>query len=181
MEPLRASLPVLFLSLTSLLLAPAMAQADPGRVHAGLEGGLSPEGRWFAYGQADYGVLRHLSVAGEAGVLPFPGQAGVSGGLRVDLLDSSWWRIGIALEPGLHLAIPETTILPVPDPGTLQGSGFYGRGGLRVEWLAFWGLCVTGRVDQVVPLEALSSELPERSMLGLPGWSEIGFGLAVRM
>jgi len=151
-----------------LLLAFA-AHAEPGRLNAGATWAATPQGAHVWRGAADYGLWRHISLQGELGTLPTDDlQVGGAGGLLLDVVDGRWWRVGITAQPEVVFSV-EPDVDPVgwrlgDSPLALEA-----RTGLRVGWLAFWGLSFTARVDRVFTLTET------------PGWTEIGGGLAVRM
>jgi len=159
----------------SLLLSSALGLADPGRTLAGLTVGLAPEGSSTSAeappvslrGHVDYGLVRHLTLRAELGGLPGRGQLTVSAGPQLDLIDSHWWRVGLAAQPELVLAASET-------PGRAGGLplDLDVRAGLRVDWLLFWGLCLSSRLDTI--LQPAPGGPWERS------W-DAGLGLSVRL
>ncbi|MFH1469633.1 MAG: hypothetical protein ABIO70_34930 [Pseudomonadota bacterium] len=163
-----------------LLLALAASQADPGRVVAGATVGGSPQHGLALRGSLDYGAVPHFSVTGELGNVPGEAAAAMGLGLLAAPLDGQWWRVGVVVIP--ELLLPVT--LPVGDerfalgraaeplPGLQTGvldSTLALRSGLRVNWLAFWGLTVSARADWSQPLD------------GQRGWAEIGAGLSARL
>ena len=166
--------------LLPLLMALGVAQADPGRVVAGATVGGSPQHGLALRGSLDYGAVPHLTITGELGNVPGESAAAMGLGVLASPLDGQWWRVGIAVIPELMLPVT----LPVggerfalghaaePLPGLPTGvldTTLALRSGLRVNWLAFWGLTVSARADWSQPLD------------GQRGWAEIGAGLAVRL
>jgi hypothetical protein len=166
--------------LLPLLLALGVAQADPGRVVAGATVGGSPQHGLVLRGSLDYGAVPHLTFTGELGNVPGASAAAMGLGVLAAPLDGQWWRIGVAVIPELMLPVT----LPAGDerfalgraaeplPGLRTGvldTTLAVRGGLRVNWLAFWGLTVSARADWSQPLD------------GERGWAELGAGLAVRL
>jgi hypothetical protein len=151
-------------ALIAAFLTPALAA--PGRAHAGLTVGVATPDPAFAQatpvvrGAVDYGVVRFVGVTGELG-LGGSGTA-VAGGLLLEPVETRWWRVGVAAMPELGLGD-----LRPGDP-SLADVQVCGRVGLRVDWLAFWGLSFTVRADRVLPLRTA-------------GWTEVAGGLAVRL
>lgn len=131
------------------------AFAETGRVSAAAWFGASPGSGFAARGGVDYGVIRHLTIAGEAG---WGGPAvTLAAGPRLDAIDSHWWRVGVVAMPGIAFARgehqPPTAVLDV---------------GARASWLAFWGVSLVARADR---LQTLDSQ----------GWTELGLGIGVRL
>lgn len=151
--------------LAALITVLAPAHATPGRTHAGLSVGaavpdLFTEATPVVWGSLDYGVVRRFALTGEAGL---GGRGGaVAGGLLFEPVDTKWWRVGVAAMPELGFGTVRLIHVQRKD---LE---LRGRVGLRVDWLAFWGLSFTARADHVFPL-------------GSAGWTELGAGLAVRL
>ncbi len=129
-----------------------LAHAEPNRVTASLSAGLDGTAPAF-HGAADYGVVRHLGVAGEIGA-DLDGRASAAAGLLLLPVDSRWVRLGVALMPEVHDAFGDPRLAA--------------RAGVRAGWLMFWGLGLQARVDGVVPW----GEAPEL---------QVGLGLSVRM
>lgn len=129
-----------------------LAHAEPNRLTASLSAGVDGTVPAF-HGAADYGVIRHLSVAGEIGV-DFDGRASAAGGLLILPVDGRWIRLGVALMPEVHDVLGAPTLAA--------------RGGVRAGWLMFWGVGLQARVDAVVPWK----QAPEL---------QVGLGLSVRM
>jgi hypothetical protein len=150
-----------------ILLLASLAFAAPGRTHAGLNVGVAgvagldaPTSHAVVRGAIDYGLIRHVACTGELGL---GGQGtSVAGGLLFEPVDSKWLRVGVALMPDFGLSELNGSAPSVHDVETR------GRVGLRLDWLAFWGLSFTARVDRVAPLDGA-------------GWTEIAGGIAVRM
>lgn len=175
--------------IAAILLLALAAQADPGRVFAGATLGSGPGAGLLARGTLDYGIARHLVLTSELGLVPAtsgtswgagpggeaePPQVALGSGVLFAPVDGRWWRAGLVAFP--EVVLPGA-VLGLPDVGTpLRGrplgvldATLVVRTGLRVNWLLFWGLTVTARVDQVFPFT------------GEGGWTEAAGGLAVRM
>ena len=129
-----------------------LAHAEPNRVTASLSAGVDGAVPAF-HGAADYGVVRHVGVAGEAGV-DLDGRVSAAGGLILMPVDSRWVRLGVALMPEVHDVLGDPRLAA--------------RAGVRAGWLMFWGLGLQARIDGVVPW----GEAPEL---------QLGLGLSVRM
>ena len=153
-----------------LLAALSPARADPGRAFAGLTLGATGPGARAATslrGHLDYGLTRRLALRAEAGRVG-PAAWGGAAGLRLDAVDGPWWRVGVTALPEVVLAAGDA-----PPPGWRLGAapaGLVGRAGLRADWLLFWGLCLSGRLDRV-----------QAGAGGTAGWWDAGLGLSVRM
>ncbi|MBT3218134.1 MAG: hypothetical protein HN348_03510 [Proteobacteria bacterium] len=151
----------------ALLLALQLASAEPGQFIAGGDVATSFDGGKAMFrGYLDYGLYRRLSTTMELSGLPDTRAVTAGLGVNFAMVDSRWWRISIAVFPAL-------TVAPGPDkapglPLIEDKLALVGRAGLRINWLAFWGLSFTGRVDLVSPLVA-------------PPWPEVGFGIAARI
>ncbi len=137
----------------------SVAQAAPGRTVGTATISTTPGGHAGVRGSLDYGLVRHFSMTGEAGYSPFRHSVTAGLGPQVDLLDGKWWRVGLAVVPELVL----------PTSGAQRRPFIAAQGGVRVSWLAFWGLSATVRVDRVQPL------------VDRKGWTETGVGLSVRL
>lgn len=159
-----------------LLLSLSQAQADPGRTMAGLTAGAAAGSTQAASssvrGHADYGLWRHLTVRAEVGWLAGPGLVTAGAGPQLDLVDSTWWRVGLTALPELVVSAGDQQApgwTPVEAP-----VGLVGRTGLRVDWLLFWGLCLSGRADRIWADTILAP--PDST-----SWWEGGLGLSVRL
>ena len=118
-------------------------------------------------GLMDYGLWDHVTVTSELATLPGLEGVAVGTGLLLCPLDGPWWRLGLTAFPELNLPLG-ATLAPGWQTGLLDTSLTL-HTGLRLNWLAFWGLNVTGRLDRAFTLQ------------GTAGWWEAGMGLAVRM
>ncbi len=149
------------------LLSLLSAQAETGRTLATALVGVAPAGQALVRGTADYGLTDRLSLTGELGTQPGFGALTAGGGLMVHAIDSQWWRVSA-------LAMPEFVVSfdGAPARGWSTGVGpitVAARAGVRVDWLAFWGLCFVARADRVAPFD------------GAGGWWEVSGGLAGRL
>lgn len=138
----------------ALLFLYSQGFAETGRATAAWFG-TSPRSGFTVRGGVDYGAVRRLSLAAEAG---WGGPAAtLSAGVRLDAIDGHWWRVGAVVLPGIAVSGADhaspTGVLDV---------------GLRASWLAFWGLSFVGRVDRLETVDG-------------SGWTEIGGGLGVRL
>ena len=132
----------------------SLVLADPGRTTSGLSVGSDGEA-WHLRGHLDHGLTRRLTLVGESSL--DPRWVRTAGGLHLELVDTRWWRLGVAGMP--ELGLERDVALDAPELG--------GRVGVRGSWLAFWGLSFTGRIDAVGTAEG--------------AWGEVGMGLAVRL
>ena len=153
--------------MTILLLALQLAMAAPNQLVAGGDVATAFSGKALFRGYLDYGLYRRLSATMELSGLPDSRAVTAGLGANFAIIDSRWWRVSIAAYPALTVA---------PGPGEAPGLrlienklGLVARAGLRVNWLAFWGLSFTARADIVSPL------------VGAPPWPEVGFGIAARI
>ncbi len=139
------------------------ALAEPGRTVVGVMAGPTEPAGLMLRASADYGLHRRLAVTVEGGA-PItdldPLRLGV--GLMVSPVNSEWWRVGVAAMPEL--------VVPLADGVQFADSRLDARAGLRVHWLVFWGIGLSGKLDGVLPLDEPQS----------PGW-EWGGGLWVRL
>lgn len=118
-----------------ILLLITTAFAEPFRATATVTGGQSagvPELNL----SADYGVFHHLSVVGEFGIRTDTGHH-LGAGIVLLPFDGRWGRLGVTLIPEME------------DPFTAEPR-MCGRVGLRGNWLAFWGVGLSGRGDVVL-------------------------------
>ena len=158
-----------------LLFAASLALAQPGRTTGGLDAGLDLSGRPVLRAGLDYGLRHRISITAELGArLAGAEGARLAGGLgpRLDLVDGRWWRLGLIAQPELGLRVDGPS-------GAALDPALQGRLGLRLGWLAFWGLSLTLRVDGVQRLGWDAGQ--GRVSLAAPRWLEGGLGLAVRL
>ncbi|NOY26305.1 MAG: hypothetical protein GXP62_10575 [Oligoflexia bacterium] len=162
------------------LLLTSIVHADPGRTTAGLTVGTAgwntSSQALSVRGHADYGVVRHLTVRAELGTLSRSGRLTVAAGPQLDLIDSRWWRVGLTALPELVLvgadAASQTWSSPI---GPIDLGA---RAGLRVDWLLFWGLSLSARLDRV---GSFSNTAKGGAGFWEGGAFDGGIGLAVRL
>ncbi len=129
-----------------ILILISQASAEPGRTTAGLSVAVTPAGQLAVRGALDYGLNRRLSLIGEAGTSPEMEHLSLGAGPMLELVAAPWWRVSAVLLPELSVPVHAR-----PELG--------GRAGLRVSWLAFWGLSFTARIDEVIWADCQSTEL----------------------
>ena len=142
----------------ALVMGLSLAWAAPGRAPAGATLALPPDAQLTARGSLAYLPLRRLGASAELGTTPGLSAVAAGAGPLFEIVDGPWWRVGVVAMPELHVPLIRGSLAP----------DFAGRGGLRVGWMALWGLSLTARGDWVQPV-------------GGPGWAEVGAGLALRM
>ncbi len=151
----------------TLLLALDPVHAETGRTLATALIGVTPSGQALVRGTADYGITDRFSLTGELATQPGLGALAAGGGVMFHAIDSQWWRVSLQAMP--ELVLPLDGLQP---RGWSAGVGpitLTTRAGVRVDWLAFWGLCFVARADRVAPFD------------GQGGWWEVSGGLAGRL